>query len=155
MENNKFDISKIIMHTISGDGYEENELIEKLEIIQKIIPFKKVEGYYNVVEGVYLNFDSGLVILGTFDEEPFNVRMIYKHKTEVIDIHPFGSLGGLDSEAFKNEINRAICTLKSPEASMVLQLMDKDYEYGEALRMTVKTCNCCPKELEKELNLYI
>jgi hypothetical protein len=47
-------------------------------------------------------------------------------------------------------------TEKSKEASMVLQLMDKDYTYGDALKKVLskyKTVN--KNKLEKELNKYI
>jgi hypothetical protein len=47
-------------------------------------------------------------------------------------------------------------TEKSKEASMVLQLMDKDYTYGDALKKVLskyKTVN--KNQLEKELNKYI
>jgi hypothetical protein len=45
---------------------------------------------------------------------------------------------------------------KSKEASMVLQLMDKDYSYGEALKATLKKYKNVNREtLETELNKYI
>jgi DNA-directed RNA polymerase subunit L len=45
---------------------------------------------------------------------------------------------------------------KSKEASMVLQLMDKDYSYGEALKATLKKYKNVDREtLESELNKYI
>lgn len=45
---------------------------------------------------------------------------------------------------------------KSKEASMVLQLMDKDYSYGEALKATLKKYKNVDREtLETELNKYI
>jgi DNA-binding phage protein len=44
---------------------------------------------------------------------------------------------------------------KSKEASAVLQLMDKDFEYQEALAKVVKSSGVNKKALEKELNKYI
>jgi hypothetical protein len=45
---------------------------------------------------------------------------------------------------------------KSKEASMVLQLMDKDYSYSEALKATLKKYKNVDREtLESELNKYI
>jgi hypothetical protein len=45
---------------------------------------------------------------------------------------------------------------KSKEASMVLQLMDRDYSYGDALKATLnKYKNVNKATLEKELNKYI
>lgn len=45
---------------------------------------------------------------------------------------------------------------KSKEASMVLQLMDKDYSYEQSLKATLKKYkNVNKSTLEKELNKYI
>jgi DNA-directed RNA polymerase subunit L len=45
---------------------------------------------------------------------------------------------------------------KSKEASMVLQLMDKDYSYSEALKATLKKYKNVDRDtLESELNKYI
>jgi DNA-directed RNA polymerase subunit L len=45
---------------------------------------------------------------------------------------------------------------KSKEASMVLQLMDKDYSYSEALKATLKKYKNVDRDtLENELNKYI
>ena len=45
---------------------------------------------------------------------------------------------------------------KSKECSAVLQLMDKDYSYSEALKKVIKDYNIKDKaKLEKELDIYI
>jgi hypothetical protein len=48
------------------------------------------------------------------------------------------------------------CKVKSNEASKVLQLMDNDFTYQEALAKTLKEHeSLCKQELEEELNKYI
>lgn len=44
---------------------------------------------------------------------------------------------------------------KSPECSNVLQLMDKDYSYTDAVNITVELYGCDRVKLEDELNKYI
>lgn len=58
-------------------------------------------------------------------------------------------------EIIREEI-QSLLENKSKEASMVLQLMDKDYSYGEALKATLKKYKNVDREtLETELNKYI
>lgn len=55
----------------------------------------------------------------------------------------------------KETVEKYICEGKSKAASAVLQLMDKDMEYQEALAKVVKDMSVNKKTLEKELNKYI
>jgi ABC-type uncharacterized transport system YnjBCD substrate-binding protein len=44
---------------------------------------------------------------------------------------------------------------KTKEASMVLQLMDKDYSYQDALKKVIKKTGIDKKKLEKDLEPFI
>lgn len=58
-------------------------------------------------------------------------------------------------EIIREEI-QSLLENKSKEASMVLQLMDTDYSYDEALKATLKKYKNVDREtLETELNKYI
>lgn len=58
--------------------------------------------------------------------------------------------GGLDG------VKKDITSKKSKEASAVLNLMDKDYEYQQALKIVLrKNPKVKKSELEEELNLFI
>ena len=58
-------------------------------------------------------------------------------------------------EIIKEELH-SLVENKSKEASMVLQLMDKDYSYEQALKATLnKYKNVNKSTLEKELDKYI
>lgn len=58
-------------------------------------------------------------------------------------------------EIIREEIH-SLLENKSKEASMVLQLMDKDYSYERALKATLnKYKNVNKSTLEKELNKWI
>ena len=55
-----------------------------------------------------------------------------------------------------NIVESRVVENKSKEASMVLQLMDKDYSYEQSLKATLKKYkNVNKSTLEKELNKYI
>lgn len=44
---------------------------------------------------------------------------------------------------------------KTKEAKMVLQMMDKDYSYQDALKMVIKKTGINKKKLEKDLDHWI
>lgn len=103
---------------------------------------------------------KGNVITVYLDTDPQNeVRKINK----LVQTKYKNNLRKMNSEAdvmlFKiisDVVEVKQITEKSKEASMVLQLMDKDYTYGDALKKVLskyKTVN--KNKLEKELNKYI
>ena len=55
----------------------------------------------------------------------------------------------------KNEVNMTVKTVKTLECSQVLNLMDRDCSYQEALAMVMKSSCISQEELENELNNYI
>lgn len=89
------------------------------------------------------------------------------------DIHFISKITGFDKDGgiyvlwdcfwfpIKDDLKRKIkventCLLKSKECSKVLNLMDNDYSYSEALAQTLnEDKSICKQQLEKELNKYI
>jgi hypothetical protein len=103
---------------------------------------------------------KGNVITVYLDTDPQNeVRKINK----LVQTKYKNNLRKMNSEAdvmlFKiisDVVEVKQITEKSKEASMVLQLMDKDYTYGDALKKVLSKYNTVNKnKLEKELNKYI
>ncbi len=99
--NPKFS-GEIKFYTPSGDDEMDfDELIEKIEIIRQFFPFKWVDGYVNLEEGVYLAFDNGLFIIGLYNGEPHIFRYIFPQITFNADFHPYDGQGGLCKSTFK------------------------------------------------------
>ena len=82
------------------------------------------------------------------------VKKIMNEDTSAIADIKLSIMEKLNVEYKLKEIDEA--KEKSKECSAVLQLMDKDYSYSEALKKVIKDYNVKDKDkLEKELDIYI
>lgn len=87
------------------DGFVQEDLNNKLIIINKYFPFKKVEGVYDGENGsINLTFDNGVSIVGYYGQEPFISKFRLDGNEYEFDEHPFDGLGGLDTKEYEESI---------------------------------------------------
>tara|TARA_R110000851_G_scaffold11938_2_gene41408 strand:- start:441 stop:869 length:429 start_codon:yes stop_codon:yes gene_type:complete len=125
--------------TFDNDGYQyiRKELEEHKEQVEEInsILSKEILGFSK-----FFNFKPR-------KDGSFAVRCDYNWGAGDEKVTYFIGVGYFEIEEFKE---------KSIHASSVLQLMDEDYSYAEALEMTlINNGSITKKELEAELTKYI
>lgn len=93
-------------YTGGDEEYEMEDYLTKLELINRYFPFGEVSGTYNTEEGVNLQFDNGIEIVGKFINEPWKVSMIIDSTTYTLDIHPTDGMGGFYEKGFIESLER-------------------------------------------------